>query len=140
MSEQTLCIIKPDALQRDLAGEILAHIQSQGLKLRALKMVQLTQEQAQGFYKVHQDKPFFQSLTEYMSSGPAVVAVLQAENAVQKYREIMGATNPEQAKEGTLRKKYALDIEKNAVHGSDSIENAGVEINYFFNQLEIIRQ
>lgn len=137
MSEQTLCIIKPDALQRDLAGEILAHIQSQGLKLRALRMVQLTLEQAQGFYKVHQDKPFFQSLTEYMSSGPIVVAVLQAENAVQKYREIMGATNPEQAKEGTIRKKYALDIEKNAVHGSDSIENAGVEINYFFNQLEI---
>ncbi len=138
MSEQTLCIIKPDAVQRNLVGRILEHIESNGLKLRAMKMVHLTLEQAQGFYKVHLDKPFFQSLTQYMSSGPAVVAILQGENAVQRYREIMGATNPEQAEQGTIRKLYALDIEKNSVHGSDSQENADIEINYFFNQLEVI--
>jgi nucleoside-diphosphate kinase len=138
MSEQTLCIIKPDAVQRNLTGEILAHIEASGLKLRAMKMVQLGLEQAQGFYQVHKDKPFFQSLTQYMSSGPAVVAILEGEDAVQKYRRVMGATNPEQAEEGTIRSKYALDIEKNSVHGSDSPENARIEINYFFNQLEVV--
>ncbi|MFO8031668.1 MAG: nucleoside-diphosphate kinase [Desulfohalobiaceae bacterium] len=138
MSEQTLCIIKPDAVQRNLTGEILAHIESSGLRLRAMKMVQLTLNQAQGFYQVHKDKPFFQSLTQYMCSGPAVVAILEGENAVQHYRQIMGATNPEQAEEGTIRRKYALDIERNSVHGSDSPENASIEVNYFFNQLEVI--
>ncbi|MFP4392179.1 MAG: nucleoside-diphosphate kinase [Desulfohalobiaceae bacterium] len=138
MSEQTLCIIKPDAVQRNLTGEILAHMEANGLRLRAMKLLQLGLEQAQGFYHVHKDKPFFQSLTQYMSSGPAVVAILEGENAVQKYRQIMGATNPEQAEEGTIRRKYALDIEKNSVHGSDSLENAAIEINYFFSQLEVV--
>ncbi len=138
MSEQTLCIIKPDAVQRNLTGEILAHIENSGLRLRAMKMVHMSLDQAQGFYKVHQDKPFFQSLTQYMCSGPAVVAILQGEGAVQKYRQIMGATNPEQAEEGSIRRKYALDIERNSVHGSDSQENAAIEISYFFNQLEVV--
>ncbi|MFP4213217.1 MAG: nucleoside-diphosphate kinase [Desulfohalobiaceae bacterium] len=138
MSEQTLCIIKPDAVQRNLTGEILAHIENSGLRLRAMKMVHMSLDQAQGFYKVHQDKPFFQSLTQYMCSGPAVVAILEGEGAVQKYRQIMGATNPEQAEEGSIRRKYALDIERNSVHGSDSQENAAIEISYFFNQLEVV--
>jgi nucleoside-diphosphate kinase len=138
MTEQTLAIIKPDAIQRNLMGAILGKIEAAGLRIRALKMVRMDKEQAKGFYAVHADKPFFESLTDYMSSGPAVVAVLEAENAISAYRELMGATNPEEAETGTIRKEYALDIERNSVHGSDSPENAEREINYFFNRLEMV--
>jgi nucleoside-diphosphate kinase len=138
MTEQTLAIIKPDAIQRNLMGAILGKIEAAGLRIRALKMVRMDKEQAKGFYAVHADKPFFESLTDYMSSGPAVVAVLEAENAISAYRELMGATNPEEAETGTIRKEYALDIERNSVHGSDSPENAKREINYFFNRLEMV--
>lgn len=138
MAEQTLAIIKPDAIERNLTGEILRRVEKAGLRIKAMKMVRMNKEQAKGFYSVHEDKPFFQSLTEYMSSGPAVVAVLEGDNAISAYRELMGATNPEEAEEGSIRKDYALDIEKNSVHGSDSPENASKEINYFFNQLEVV--
>ncbi|MEF8823211.1 MAG: nucleoside-diphosphate kinase [Desulfohalobiaceae bacterium] len=138
MAQQTLAIIKPDAIERDLMGEILKRIEATNLRVRALKMVHMDKEQAKGFYAVHSDKPFFDSLTDYMSSGPAAVAVLEAENAVNAYRNLMGATKPEEAEAGTIRKEFALDIEKNSVHGSDSPENAEREINYFFNQLEIV--
>jgi nucleoside-diphosphate kinase len=138
MAQQTLAIIKPDAIQRNLMGEIMKRIEGAGLQVRALKMVHMDKEQAKGFYAVHSDKPFFDSLTDYMSSGPAAVAVLEAEDAVDAYRSLMGATKPEEAEAGTIRKDLALDIEKNSVHGSDSPENADKEINYFFNQLEIV--
>ncbi len=138
MVEQTLSIIKPDAVERDLVGQILQRIEGAGLKIKALKMLHLTKKQAQGFYEVHKDKPFFDSLTEYMCSGPIVVSVLEGEDAIARYRELMGATNPDEAKPGTIRKEFALDIEKNSVHGSDSPENAKKEISYFFNKLEVV--
>jgi len=138
MTQQTLAIIKPDAIERNLLGEILRRIEGAGLRVRALKMVRMDKEQAKGFYAVHSDKPFFDSLTDYMSSGPAAVAVLEGENAISAYRELMGATKPEEAKEGTIRKDCALDIEKNSVHGSDSPENAAGEIAYFFSRLELV--
>jgi nucleoside-diphosphate kinase len=138
MIEQTLCIIKPDALDRNLAGEILKRIEASGFTIKGLKMIHMSKPQAEGFYAVHRDKPFFDSLTDYMSSGAAIVAILEGDNAVQRYRELMGATNPQEASEGTLRKLFALDIEKNSVHGSDSQENASREIAYFFNQLEVV--
>ncbi len=138
MVERTLSIIKPDATARNLTGEILKMIEEAGLKIVALKRIKLTKEQAEGFYQVHKDKPFFDSLTDFMTSGPVVVSVLEGENAIEKYRKLMGATNPANAEEGTIRKKFALDIEKNSVHGSDSKENAEIEINYFFNKLEIV--
>jgi nucleoside-diphosphate kinase len=138
MAEQTLSIIKPDAVERNLIGEILKRIEEAGLKIKALKMLHLTKKQAEGFYEVHKEKPFFDSLTDYMSSGPVVVAVLEGEDAIKRYRELMGATNPKEAKEGTIRKDFALDIEKNSVHGSDSEENAKKEISYFFNRLEVL--
>ena len=138
MTEQTLSIIKPDAVERDLTGRILGQIEASGLKVRALKMVHMTKEQAQGFYAVHKERPFFDSLTDYMCSGPAVVSLLEGDQAIARYRELMGATNPAEAAEGTIRQQFALDIEKNSVHGSDSPENAGVEIAHFFNQLEVV--
>ncbi|MBT8763893.1 nucleoside-diphosphate kinase [Desulfohalobiaceae bacterium Ax17] len=138
MVERTLSIIKPDAVQRNLQGAILKMIQDAGLKIVAMKMIRLTKKEAEGFYAVHKDKPFFDSLTEYMSSGPVVVSVLEGEDAINKYRQLMGATNPANAEEGTIRKKFALDIEKNSVHGSDAPETAATEIAYFFNQLEIV--
>jgi nucleoside-diphosphate kinase len=138
MQEQTLAIIKPDAVKRGLIGEIVQRIEAAELKVKAMKMVFLSKAEAEGFYAVHREKPFFESLTAYMSSGPAVVLVLEGERAVSRYRELMGATNPEEAAEGTIRKAYALDIEKNSVHGSDSPENAVQEISYFFNQLEVV--
>jgi nucleoside-diphosphate kinase len=138
MTEQTLSIIKPDAVERSLTGEILRQIEASGLKIRALKMVHMTREQAQAFYAVHKERPFFASLTEYMCSGPAVVSLLEGDQAVQRYRDLMGATNPAEAKDGTIRKQFALDIEKNSVHGSDSPENARTEIAHFFNQLEVV--
>ncbi|GAB6888626.1 nucleoside-diphosphate kinase [Desulfothermus okinawensis JCM 13304] len=136
--EQTLCIIKPDAVERNLIGKILQMIEGANLKIKALKMLHLNKKQAEGFYEVHREKPFFDSLTDYMSSGPIVVAVLEGEDAIKRYRELMGATNPENAKQGTIRKEFALDVEKNSVHGSDSPENAIKEIAYFFNKLEVL--
>lgn len=138
MTEQTLSIIKPDAVERNLTGKILAQIEASGLKIRALKMVQMSKEQAQAFYAVHKERPFFDSLTDYMCSGPAVVSLLEGDQAIQRYRDLMGATNPAEAAEGTIRKQFALDIEKNSVHGSDSAENARTEIAHFFNQLEVV--
>lgn len=140
MLEQTLSIIKPDALDRDLCGEIIKQIEASGLKIKALKMLQMNKRQAQGFYAVHKDKPFYDSLTYYMSSGPIMVAVLEGEDAVRKYRDLMGATNPAEAAKGTIREQFALDIERNSVHGSDSSENAAIEIAYFFNQLEVVQR
>lgn len=138
MKERTLSLIKPDAVQRHLVGDILSMIQKAGLRIIALKMLHMTKAQAEGFYAVHRERPFFASLTEYMSSGPVVCAVLEAENAIHRYRELMGSTNPEKAAEGTLRKLYAVDLQANSVHGSDAPDTAAYEIGYFFNAFEII--
>ena len=120
MIERTLSLIKPDAVQRNLTGEILAMIQGAGLKVVALKMIHMTKAQAEGFYTIHRERPFFDSLTEYMSSGPVVCSILEGEDAIHRYRDLMGATNPEKAAEGTIRKKYAVSLEANSVHGSDA--------------------
>ncbi len=138
MTECTFSIIKPDAVARNLSGEILAMIQGAGLKVKAIKMIQLTPAQAEGFYAVHKERPFFASLVEYMCSGPVVCSILEGENAIARYRELMGATNPANAAEGTIRKKYAQSIEANSVHGSDAPETAAFEMGYFFNALEIV--
>ena len=137
-TERTFSIIKPDAVERNKIGEITAMLESAGLRVVASKRIKLNQEKAAQFYGVHKDKPFFQSLCDFMCSGPIIVQVLEGENAVQKNRDVMGATNPEEAAEGTIRKKYALSLEKNSVHGSDSLENAAIEINHFFTEEEII--
>ena len=138
MVERTFSIIKPDAVERNLQGEVLAMIQGAGLKVVAMKMIHLTKAQAEGFYAVHRERPFFDSLTTYMCSGPVVCSVLEGENAISRYREIMGATNPANAAEGTIRKKYAVSLEANSGHGSDAPETAAFEISYFFNSLEIV--
>ena len=139
MKERTLSLIKPDAVQRHLVGDILSRIQKAGLRIVALKMLHMTRAQAEGFYAVHRERPFFASLTEYMSSGPVVCAVLEAENAIHRYRELMmGSTNPDKAAEGTLRKLYAVDLQANSVHGSDAPDTAAYEIGYFFNAFEIL--
>ncbi len=138
MEERTLAIIKPDAVVRGLAGEIMDRIYKGGLQIAAMKMLHLTKAEAEGFYAVHKGKPFFDSLTDFMSSGPIVVMVLKGENAISRWRELMGATDPAKAAEGTIRKDFALNIEKNSVHGSDAPETAAYEISYFFNQLEIV--
>ena len=129
---------KPDAVARGAVGAILATFEKAGLRPIALKMIQLTEQQAKGFYAVHKARPFFDSLTTFMSSGPVVVSVLEGENAIARYRELMGATNPANAAEGTIRKTYALDVERNSVHGSDAPETAAVEIAYFFSALELV--
>ncbi len=138
MSEKTLSIIKPDAVAKGVIGQIIDCFASNNLKIAALKMIHMSKREAQGFYAVHSERPFFDSLTDFMSSGPAVVMVLSGENAISKNRELMGATNPAEAAEGTLRKRFATDIEKNAVHGSDAPETAREEIGYFFPELEIV--
>ena len=138
MVQRTLCLIKPDAVTRDLSGAILDLIQKSGLKVVALKMLRLTKGGAEGFYAVHKERPFFDSLTGYMSSGPIVAAVLEGEDSVARYRKLMGATNPANAEAGTIRKLYAVDVEANSVHGSDAPETAAVEIAYFFSSLEIV--
>ncbi len=138
MSERTFSIIKPDAVERNLTGAVLKMIQDEGLKVVAMKMIHMTKEQAQGFYAVHRERPFFDSLTDFMCSGPVVVSVLEGEDAIVRYRKLMGATNPDNADEGTIRKLFALDVEKNTVHGSDGPETAAVEISYFFNRLEMV--
>ena len=136
--EQTLSIIKPDAVERNKIGEITAMLENAGLRIVASKRLKLDQSKASQFYEVHKERPFFQSLCDFMCSGPIVVQVLEGEDAVKRNREIMGATNPEEAAEGTIRKKYALSLEKNSVHGSDSLENAKIEISHFFSEEDII--
>lgn len=135
--QKTLSIIKPDGVARGLMGEVIKRFENAGIKIAAMKMIHMTKKQAQGFYAVHKDRPFFESLTDFMCSGPAVVMVLTGENVISKNRELMGATNYKEAAEGTIRRDFATDIEKNVVHGSDSPESAAFEIGYFFNQLEI---
>jgi len=137
MIQRTFSIIKPDATGRNLEGKILAHIQGAGLNVVAMKKIRMTKEQAEGFYNVHKERPFFQSLIEFMTSGPVVCSILEGENAIETYRTIMGATNPADAAEGTIRKQFAENIEANSVHGSDAPETAQYEMNYFFNNLEI---
>ena len=134
---RTFSIIKPDATKRNITGDINKIIEENNLVIIAQKKIKLSEEKAKGFYIIHKDKPFFNDLIEYMTSGPVIVQVLEGDNAVEKYRKIMGATNPENAEEGTIRKKHALNIQENSVHGSDSEENAKIEINFFFNENEI---
>ena len=136
--EKTLSIIKPDGVRRGLIGEVIKRLEAKGFKIDAMKMLHMTKAQAEGFYAVHSERPFFHSLTEFMSSGPAVVLVLEGENVIAEYRELMGATDYREAAEGTIRKEFASDIEKNVVHGSDSPESAAFEIGYFFNRFEFV--
>ena len=138
MKERTLSIIKPDGVSRKLIGEVVKRLEGTELTIVAMKMTNLTREQAKGFYKVHEGKPFYESVTEFMSSGPCVVMVLEGEEAIKKYRKLMGATNYKEAEPGTIRKDFATDIERNIVHGSDSPESASFEIHYFFSDLEIL--
>ena len=135
--QRTLSIIKPDAVRRNLIGAILARLEQQGFSIVAAKMVHLSKEQAEGFYAEHQGKPFFEPLVTYMTSAPVLVSVLEKENAVQDYRTLMGATNPEAAAEGTIRRDFALSQRENSVHGSDSLESAAREIAYFFVSEEV---
>ena len=135
---RTFSIIKPDATKRNITGSINKIIEDNNLNIIAQKMIKLSKSQAEAFYEVHKDKPFFNDLIEYMTSGPVILQVLEGEDAVENYRNIMGATNPENAEEGTIRKKHALNIQENSVHGSDSEENAKIEISFFFNENEII--
>lgn len=138
MKQRTLAIIKPDGVARKLAGEVIRRLERADLNIVAMKMVAMTKEQAKGFYKVHEGKPFYESVTDFMSSGACIVMVLEAEEAIKKYRELMGATDFRQAEEGTIRKEFATDIEKNIVHGSDGVDTAAFEINYFFSALEFV--
>ena len=135
--ERTLSIVKPDGVGKNLVGEVLRRFEEKGMSIVALKMIHLSKEQAEGFYQVHRERPFFSSLTDFMSSGPCVVMVLEGDEAISRVRAIMGATNPEEAEPGTIRKDFASGIEKNIVHGSDSPESAAYEIGYFFSELEI---
>jgi len=136
--ERTLAIVKPDGVARGIIGEVIKRLEGGGFKIVAMKMIRLTKKQAEGFYAVHKGKPFFESLTDFMSSGPAVVMILEGENVISRYRELMGATNYKEAAEGTIRKEFATDIEKNVVHGSDAPETAAFETAYFFNNLEMV--
>lgn len=142
MSEQignlTFGIVKPDAVRAGKTGGIIGRITEGGFKLRGMKLIHLTLEEAQGFYAVHKERPFFGELTQFMSSAPCVVMALEKENAVKSWRDLMGATDPAKADEGTIRKEFATSIGENAVHGSDSEENARIEISYFFSQLELV--
>lgn len=135
---RTFSIIKPDATERNITGKVNAIIEAAGLRIVAQKRIHLTQEQAEGFYAVHAERPFFNDLVKFMISGPVVVQVLEGEDAVAKYRTVMGATNPANAEAGTIRRELALDIERNTAHGSDSDENALIEINFFFDPKEIV--
>jgi len=137
--ERTLSILKPDALQQGVIGKILTKLEEAGLKPVAMKMMHLTRPEAEGFYAVHKERPFFKSLVEYMTSGPVIVQVLEGENAVARNREVMGATDPAKAAEGTIRKLFARSIEANSAHGSDSVENARAEIAWFFAQIDLVR-
>ena len=136
MLEKTLSILKPDAVERNVVGKILSRYEGAGLRIAATKMIKLSKAEAEGFYSIHKERPFFQSLTTFMSSGPIVVSVLEGEDAIKVNRAIMGATTPDEADEGTIRKEFATDIEKNAVHGSDGPDTAQSEIAYFFSGLD----
>jgi len=136
--EKTFAIIKPDAVERNLIGKILERIEREDFRITAMKRVLLTLPMAEGFYHVHKERPFFKNLIEYMCTGPVVLLVLEKEGAIKAWRELMGATNPADAEEGTIRKEFAVDLEKNSVHGSDAPETAAFEISYFFNQNEIL--
>jgi nucleoside-diphosphate kinase len=138
MTERTLAIIKPDAVERRVAGKIVARIEAEGFQIRAMKRVRLSQAQAEGFYAVHRERPFFGSLTTFMSSGPAIVMVLESSDAIKKWRTLMGATDPAKADAGTLRKEFAQSIERNATHGSDAPDTAATEIAYFFPGVDLI--
>jgi nucleoside-diphosphate kinase len=136
--ERTLSIIKPDGVEKGVIGEVIRRFEANKIKIVAMKMICMTKAQAQGFYAVHKDRPFFDTLTDFMSSGPAVVMVLEGENVIARNRELMGATDYRKAAEGTIRRDFATDIEKNIVHGSDAPETAAFEIGYFFNRFEIM--
>ena len=136
--EQTFAIIKPDAVKSGHTGGILSMIEKAGFRIRGMKMIRMTKQQAEGFYEIHRERPFYGSLVTFMSEGPVVVLVLEREDAIKHWRELMGATNPEKAAEGTIRKKFAASIERNAVHGSDAPETAAVEIPYFFSIAELL--
>ena len=136
--QRTFAIIKPDAVKARHAGSIIQRIEGEGFTIRAMRMVSLTQSEAEGFYAVHRERPFFASLTKFMSSGPAIVMALEADNAIQKWRTLMGATDPAKADPGTLRKEFAESIERNATHGSDAPATAAYEIGYFFPGIELV--
>jgi nucleoside-diphosphate kinase len=138
MIERTLAIIKPDAVERRLAGRILQRIESEGFQIRAMRRLHLSRRQAEGFYAVHRERPFFGSLTDFMASGPAIVMVLEREDAIRQWRMLMGATDPARADAGTLRKEFAQSIERNATHGSDAPETAAFEIGYFFAGIDLV--
>lgn len=138
MKEKTLAIIKPDGVERKLVGEVVQRLEAAKLNIIAMKMIRMTKEQAKGFYKVHEGKPFYESVTDFMSSGPCVVMILEGEEAISRYRTLMGATDFRKAEEGTIRKAFATDIEKNIVHGSDGVETAAFEIGYFFSEIEAV--
>ncbi len=137
MKERTLSIVKPDAVKKGVIGEIFKAFEDNGLKIIATKMIHMNKKTAEGFYAVHAERPFFGELVEFMTSGPVVVSVLEGENAISEHRKLMGATNPAEAAEGTLRKRFATSLGENAVHGSDAPETAEYEINHFFNFMEI---
>jgi nucleoside-diphosphate kinase len=137
VTERTLSIIKPDGVEKGVIGKILSRFETSGLKPIAVRMAHLSRREAEGFYAVHRARPFFNDLVSFMTSGPVVLMVLEGENAVLKNREIMGATDPKKAAEGTIRKDFATDIEKNTVHGSDSVENARIEVSYFFPEVQV---
>jgi nucleoside-diphosphate kinase len=138
MTERTLAIIKPDAVERHLAGPIIQRIENSGYQIRAMRLLRLSTPEAEGFYAVHRERPFFASLTEFMSSGPVIVMVLEAPDAIRKWRTLMGATDPAKADAATLRKEFAQSIERNATHGSDAPETAAYEIGYFFAGIELV--
>lgn len=138
MIEQTLAIIKPDAVRRGLIGKILGQLEERSFRVRAIKLVQLSKQAAQEFYKVHAARPFYENLTSYMSSGPAMAVLLEREEAIRTLREVMGETDPRQAAPGTIRREYGENIERNAIHGSDAPETASFEIPFFFNRLEVM--
>jgi len=135
--ERTLAIVKPDGVEKQVVGQVLDRIEREGFRLAAMRMARLTRAEAEGFYAVHRERPFFSALTEFMSSGPVVLMVLEREGAIARWRETMGATDPAKAAEGTLRKQFAANIERNCVHGSDAPETAAFEIGYFFRGLEL---
>lgn len=138
MSNRTLAILKPDCVEKNLIGKVVSHIQEAGFKIIGMKMVRLTKDSAGGFYEIHKERPFYNDLIAYMTSGPCVPIALEKENAVEDFRKLIGATNPENAEEGTIRKMYAESIERNIVHGSDSDENASKEIAHFFTRKELL--
>lgn len=138
MKQRTLSIIKPDGVRQNVAGKVLARIEEAGFRILSLRMIQMSKRQAEGFYAVHKERPFFSSLTDFMSSGPSIVMVLEKDNAIEDLRKLMGATDPAKAEKGTIRKDFATSVEANVIHGSDSPESAEIEIPYFFTMLQLI--